>query len=251
MTQSGQKPNPTAPVPPHEFLLKEHDAAVQLTFHVDDLRAKLSGGFVALAAAVATAASIVLKNDPDKAKAGIAALLLGLALVGAVIVFISARLRRTQLEHFGIINNIRRHFLADDLSLWNVVQLSAKTLPRPSMTSGSYFWVLAIMLPTAGVAGTSMFLLANDDFQLCLAALTGVAVWGGAERLVFPPCPAPCAAELHPGRPTRVTVSELPVHAVHLVHACTACTAWAACTAVFVRWDDQGSRFVPATLQVL
>lgn len=158
-----------------EFLLREYESAVKLTYHVDDLRAKVVSAFVALAAAVAAVAAAVA----DERRA-VALLLFALAAVGALVVSLTARLRSVQLEHFRIIDNIRRHFLGSDVQLWNVVELSRKTLPEegpdcPVRVSGSYFWVAAIIVATGFLGGAGTFLLYDGGHTLA-AALSAVAV---------------------------------------------------------------------------
>ena len=137
-----------------EFLLREYDSAVKLTYHDDDLRAKLTAAYVGLAAAVATAAAAVSGGPFPTAM-----LLFGLSVIGGNVVIITARLRRVQLEHFRIIDNIRRHFLGSNPKLQNVVELSRETLPKPTRLSGSYFWVLAIMLSSVLLAAAGTFVL--------------------------------------------------------------------------------------------
>lgn len=137
-----------------QFLLKEYDAAQQLTYHVDDLRAKLTQFFLIFTGFATTALTLLVKGEAKttvfgKPEGAVALLILVCALLGGCFVAIIARLRRAQIEHFRITNNVRSHFLKNDYKLWNVVELSATTIPEPSRKSGSYFWVLLIIVATA------------------------------------------------------------------------------------------------------
>jgi hypothetical protein len=85
----------------------------------------------------------------EKPEGAVALLVFVAALLGSTFVLIIARLRRSQIEHFRIANNIRTYFLGKNYELWNTVELSAKTLPKPNRLSGSYFWVLLIILASS------------------------------------------------------------------------------------------------------
>lgn len=141
-----------------EFILKEYESAQKLTYHVDEMRSKLTQFFIALSGVAFAATSALLNKD-------IASLLFGVpwwvvasfiiflcAVLGSLFVLIIAKLRRTQIEHFHITNNIRQYFLdksdnADEL--WRVVALSHETIPKPTRFSGSYYWVLLIIILTS------------------------------------------------------------------------------------------------------
>jgi hypothetical protein len=69
-----------------------------------------------------------------------------------------AMLRRVQIEHFGIIDNIREYFCNKDYSLWNVVKLSKETRPTPNRGSGTYIWLLVIIMVNSFVLGLSVYL---------------------------------------------------------------------------------------------
>jgi predicted small metal-binding protein len=166
-----------------EFLLKEYDAAKELTFHIDELRAKLTSYFIALSGLALTALSLLFssaeKSNPDEEliRWTVAFAFFGVGVVGAVVVRIIARLRRAQLESFRIMNNIREHFLGDDVKLWNVVELSRETLPEPTRKSGSYLWVLAIqLLSTVGLGfGLYIFVSPLTDW---VGRNVGIAIAG-------------------------------------------------------------------------
>jgi len=143
------------------FLLKEYDAAQQLTYHIDGLRSKLTQFFLIFTGFATAALTLLVKGEAktavfEKPEGAVALLVLIAALLGSVFVLIIARLRRTQIEHFRITNNIRSYFIGKNIDLWNVVELSAQTLPNPNRKSGSYFWTLLIIL-----ASSYLYLLAT------------------------------------------------------------------------------------------
>ncbi|HEV2755155.1 MAG TPA: hypothetical protein VG318_05190 [Actinomycetota bacterium] len=140
-----------------DFLLAEHRAAVDLTFHVDELRNRLSTLFVTIVGAIGVAVE-VLGDTPRSDETLLAWLFAGAAVAGSVIVCILGRLRRVQLEHFAIINNIRSLFVGPDLKVWNVVQLSRQTLrTSEKLGSGTYFWVLLVILASSAAATVSVY----------------------------------------------------------------------------------------------
>jgi hypothetical protein len=147
-----------------EFLLKEYDTAVQLTFHVDEMRSKFTNLFITLVGVAAAAVSLLLQGSANNNQLGNYEVLLGvflllLGLTGILVVSVIAKLRRVQLEHYRITNNMRKHFLGSNYSLWNVVQLSDRTLPSPTRTSGTYFWTLILILINSYVVGLGIYLL--------------------------------------------------------------------------------------------
>lgn len=155
-----------------EFLLKEYDTAVQLTFHVDEMRSKFTNLFITLVGVAAAAVSLLLQGSAENNRLGNYEILLGiflllLGLTGTLVITVIAKLRRVQLEHFRITNNIRKQFLGSNYSLWNVVQLSDQTLPSPSRTSGTYYWTLILILINSYVVGLGIYLLLKRlDFAL-------------------------------------------------------------------------------------
>ncbi|MEZ6043627.1 MAG: hypothetical protein R3C20_24275 [Planctomycetaceae bacterium] len=136
------------------FLIKEYDSAQKLAYHVDDLRAKLTSFFLTMCGIAAAAVLFLMKGDASvdvalRPAVYVAYLLAAVAGVGALVVCIVARLRRAQIEHFRITCNIRRIFLGSDVNLWNAVELSDLTVPKPNRLSGSYFWVLIVISVSA------------------------------------------------------------------------------------------------------
>lgn len=143
------------------MLLKDYDNAVQLTYHIDALRDRVTVFFVTVAGIAAAGLSVVLK-DPGASSLAldlVSALFLLVAALGCAVVAILARLRAVQLEHFRILTKIRQRFYGDDAALWNAVELSGSTLPQPRRSSGTYMWLALILIVTAFAAGTGTYLL--------------------------------------------------------------------------------------------
>ncbi|EJD0683139.1 hypothetical protein NFO77_003023 [Vibrio parahaemolyticus] len=175
-----------------EFLLKEYESAQKLTYHVDEMRSKLTQFFIALSGvALATITTVgskdmshILLGSPWWVVASVS--VLGCAFLGVLFVLIIARLRRTQIEHFHITNNIRQHFLDksdDNENLWKVVGLSHVTIPTPTRTSGSYFWVLLIMILSSLLFSIGLFLLSANlvtekgDEYVCALFVFGLSMF--------------------------------------------------------------------------
>jgi hypothetical protein len=152
-----------------EFLFKEYETAVALTNHIDELRDKLSSFFMTFTGLAGAAISFLIldsnRNTTDQAShpifnslaEPIIATLSIVGFIGIVIIAIMGKLRAVQLEHFRIISNIRVYFFKSNYELWNVVQLSAKTLPKPRLWSGTYFWFLTIALISSALFGAAAF----------------------------------------------------------------------------------------------
>jgi len=150
--------------PTNEFLLREYETAVKLTYHADEVRNKLTSFFLTGSGAAVAAVAFLLKERTDarilgQPEAIVAIFLFLIALVGLMIVGVLAKLRRVQLEHYRIINNIRSYYLGTDYSLWNVVELSKNTLPLPSRHTGTYFWLSTILLLNSFLISLSVYLL--------------------------------------------------------------------------------------------
>jgi len=147
-----------------QFIMKEFENAATLTFHIDNLRNTLTGFFLTFAGLAAAGLAFLLKGEASfdlglPLPALIAGLLAFLGVLGLAAIKILAKLRGVQLEHFRIMNNVRKHFLGDNHALWNVVQLSDKTLPKPNRGSGTYYWLVMIMLVTALLFASAAFLM--------------------------------------------------------------------------------------------
>lgn len=185
------------------FLFKEYDAAKELTFHVDGLRAKVTSYFIALAGLALTALSVLFsafeRNGNEELTRWVATLTsFGLAVLGVLVVLIVARLRRVQLEAFRIINNIREYVVGGDVELWNVVELSRRTLPKPRRWSGSHFWVASVQIVSGVGLAVGLYLVMTpigdalqESASIPVALLAGIALSAGLDsaylRLARPP----------------------------------------------------------------
>jgi hypothetical protein len=154
-----------------QFLMEEYKTAVQVTYHIDELRNRLTNFFLTFAGLAVAGLATLLRGEAANAFFGqpegvVAILLMLVAFIGVVIVCILARLRKVQIEYFRIINSIREHFLQTDYDLWNVVQLSAKTLPRPNRKSGTYFWLLIIMLASSSMLAAAVYIFLVHAFKI-------------------------------------------------------------------------------------
>jgi hypothetical protein len=185
-----------------QFLLKEYDSASQLTYHIDELRNKLTGFFMLFTGVAVGAFSLILKGEarhivePVKLTSSVC---VAIAILGVIVVGILARLRKVQLEHFRIINNIREYFLTGHLELWNVVELSHNTLPMPrrlsawtNRSSGSYLWVFIIMLVNGLLVVASIYLVTVKVHGIASQPILWIALiaattlfWSLQDRLYF------------------------------------------------------------------
>jgi hypothetical protein len=156
-----------------EYLFKELEMASKLTFHIDELRHKVTSFFLSFIGIAGVAMSIIIKgefNTKNKffSESNLPFLLFFVAILGGIVIFILGRLRRSQIEHFRIINNIREHFLKKDMEYWNIVQLSDKTLPTPNHSSGTYFWTLLIIVVNSALVTLATAILLQQD-KSCIA----------------------------------------------------------------------------------
>lgn len=146
-----------------QLLLEEYKNAAQLTYHVDGLRDRVTTFFLTVVGLAAAGFSLGLKDDASPLAIDlVSVLLLLVALLGLVMTTIVARLRAVQIEHFRILSNIRQYYIGKDLELWNTVELAPSTVPRPSRSSGSYMWFVAIMLVAALGAGAGTYVLLHE-----------------------------------------------------------------------------------------
>lgn len=179
MTTGADTPKTAEPV---DMLLKDYDNAVQLTYHIDTLRDRVTVFFVTVAGIAAAGLSVVLKDPAASSLALdlVAALFLLVAALGCAVVVILARLRAVQLEHFRILTKIRQRFYGKDMDLWNAVELSGSTLPQERRSSGTYAWLALILIVTAFAAGAGTYLLVRvgNDWLSNGVAWGLVAVFG-------------------------------------------------------------------------
>lgn len=174
--------------PPEQFLLEEYRSASHLTYHIDELRNKLTSFFLIFAGLGVGGLTLIVKGEarnlfePQRLVSG---LLIVIGMIGFVVIGILARLRKVQLEHFRIINNVRTHFLKDDKDLWNVVELSAATLPMPdtlspvkNRASGSYLWAFIIIFTNSVILVCAFYILAVKTY-FALASTSGRLISAG------------------------------------------------------------------------
>jgi len=166
-----------------EFLLMEYESATGLTNHIDELRNKLTGFYLTFAGVAVAGVAILIKGETkstvfERVDGVIAVLLFIVALLGWIVVLGLARLRRVQIEYFGIINGIREHFLNRDYDLWNIVKVSRQTLPVPNRYSGSYMWLLLVMITSSSLLLFSLYLFL---VKVCLHL---PSVYGGLAAVV-------------------------------------------------------------------
>jgi hypothetical protein len=160
-----------------DFLIKEYESAVQLTYHIDELRNKMTIFYLTFTGVAGVGMTILLKGEAadtlsDKAYGVMGGLLLLISLIGMVVIQGMARMRRVQIEHFQIISNLRKIFLASDYDLWNAVQLSSKTVPTPNRRSGTYMWLLMVMFISSSLFAISIYLFLVKVFVIS-APLSG------------------------------------------------------------------------------
>ena len=186
------------------FLLKEYDTAVQLTLHVDEMRSRFTNLFITIAGAAAAAVSLLIQETSPNPAFGNVQVLLGiflllLALAGLVVIAVIAKLRRVQLEHFRITNNVRKHFLGENYPLWNIVELSDRTLPSPTRTSGTYFWTFVLILLNSYVVALGIFLILEHLAAAILGSLLFIVFQDRLYfRLATPPEPREYSRETPP-----------------------------------------------------
>jgi hypothetical protein len=131
-----------------QFLIKEYDTATKLIFHIDELRNKLTALFLSIASIGAAGLAVLFKGESGNyVKITILMSLLTISLVGVLIVMILGRLRSNQIEHIRISDKIREYFIeCNDYRLWNIIEKSVKTQPKPKVGSTPYYWVMIIIM---------------------------------------------------------------------------------------------------------
>jgi len=152
-----------------EFLIKEYETAVELTNHIDELRNKMTSFYMIFAGAALAGIIILLKGEAKETLSGniysvVSVFLTVISFIGIFVVLGLARIRGVQIEHFRIITNIRKKFLGDNYKLWNAVQLSGKTLPKPNRLSGSYMWLLMVISTSSCLFSIAVYLLSLKIF---------------------------------------------------------------------------------------
>lgn len=181
---------------PEQFLLKEHESAVTLTNHIDGLRNNLTRFYLTFSGVGAAAVLLLIKGEAKSSTFGDTESLMGfvalfVSLVGMMVARGLGRLRKVQLESFRIINNIRAYFIgASDYKLWNVVQLSSKTLPSATVWSGTYMWLFMVASISSALFYIALFLFLSTFVHGCLAIrwsapLGGVLIFMLLQNLIY------------------------------------------------------------------
>ncbi len=172
----------------------QHGVLNQLTYHIDELRNRLTSFFLTFTGIAVAGLVVLLKGEASKSifknpELIISILLLIIAIIGVAVVCILARLRKVQIEHFRIINNIRQYFFQFDYLMWNTVQLSNKTLPTPSRRSGTYYWLFIIMFVSSLLFATAAYLfvthIINNEWGISFFIATSIIVFLLLDVLYF------------------------------------------------------------------
>jgi hypothetical protein len=165
-----------------QFLLEEYKSAGELTFQMDSLRNKITSFFISFAGIAITGLVLIIKgNDTNigiqNLNEIIGTIMLLVALIGHLFICVLAKIRKVQIEHFVIINNIRKHFIGDYDTLKEAVILSDNTLPNARFWSGSYYWQLSIQIVSSFMLATGVLLLSFSIEKLY--TLIGVIIFSG------------------------------------------------------------------------
>lgn len=152
------------------FLIEEYNAASKLTFHIDELRNKLTSFFISFATIITGLITLFLEgkilNEEINEYNYLSFIMVFISLIGFIMVCILGKLRKVQFEHFNIINNIRTHFLHSESKYTDIVILNNNTLPNEKYSSGSYLWTLMIILCSSAIFSISVcFLFYDGDFN--------------------------------------------------------------------------------------
>lgn len=149
-----------------ELLLLEYERSSEFCNHVDNVRNVITSFFLTLVGAAVIAIDRFTSSDPGAANssavpAQLVAVLVGVSGVGSLFVLVIARLRRVQLERYQLMNGLLDILLvgpARDLVPLRNSGISGRSgatgLGRRS--TGSYYWTLIIVLPSAGLFGVAV-----------------------------------------------------------------------------------------------
>lgn len=198
----GEMPGPRLLAAEDELLVAEYVACAEVANHIDTVRNVLTSFFLTLNGGVLVVLSLVVRGEvrsdafgsPEALLAGV---VLGVGVLGAIFTATVARLRRVQTERYRVANGILDHVLSP--AVRGVIPFSNATLPAESggqgmarRTTGSYLWTLALMLPTAVLAGIFVYVVLADIHDLVpgpvgwvVAAAVAAAAFVGVDRLYF------------------------------------------------------------------
>ena len=173
--------------PKNTYLLQEYDSAIKLTFHIDELRNKLTSVFLSLTTIFGGLLALLLENNVlnkeiDEYKS-LSIIMIFISVVGLIMVCILAKLRKVQFEHFNIINNIRHYFLGEINDYKSITLLSHKTLPNENILSGSYLWTSIIMLGSSIIFAFGVYFL-NDELTIGAIFFLFFGICNGAYYLL-------------------------------------------------------------------
>jgi hypothetical protein len=172
-----------------ELLLAEYNNCAEVANHVDNTRNVITSFFLTLNGGILILLSLVAKGDVQSDTFGspkglLAGLMLAVCTLGTLFTGTVARLRRVQTERYRIANGILDHVLAPETR--SIIPLANSSLSCDAggsglgkRTTGSYLWTLAIMLPTAGLAGLAEYYIVVDIHN----AISGPLSWVGAVAL--------------------------------------------------------------------
>lgn len=161
------------------YLLQEYDSAIKLTFHIDELRNKLTTIFLTLTTIFGGLVALLFENkllnkEIDEYKS-LSLIMIFISVIGFIMICILGRLRKVQFEHFNIINNIRSHFLGSSEEYKKITILNFETLPKESILSGSYLWSSIIMIGSSLIFTFAIyFLKIKNDIKNIELQMTGV-----------------------------------------------------------------------------
>ncbi len=171
------------------LLLAEYSNCAELANHIDNVRNVVTSFFLTLNGGVLIVLSLVADGDVQQdtfgsPKALLAGVMLTVCALGMLFTATVARLRRVQTERYRIANGILDHLLAAETR--QVISLANSSLSVDAggsglgkRATGSYLWTLAIMLPTAGLAGLAGYYIAADihgTIRGLLSWLVGLAL---------------------------------------------------------------------------
>jgi hypothetical protein len=172
-----------------ELMLAEYNNCAEVANHVDNVRNVITSFFLTINGGVLIFVSLVAEGDMPSDTFGsprglLAGLMLAVCTLGTLFTGTVARLRRVQTERYRIANGILDHLLAPETR--GIIPLANSSLSSDAggsglgkRTTGSYLWSLAIMLPTAGLAGLAGYYIAADIHD----AVSGPLSWLGAVAL--------------------------------------------------------------------
>lgn len=172
-----------------ELLLAEYNNCAEVANHVDNVRNVITSFFLTLNGGILILLSLVAKGDVQSNTFGsprglLAGVMLAVCTLGTLFTGTVARLRRVQTERYRIANGILDHLLAPETR--GIIPLANSSLSSDAggsglgrRTTGSYLWTLAIMLPTAGLAGLAGYYIVADIHDI----ISGPLSWLGAVAL--------------------------------------------------------------------